>query len=131
MGRVVFLFSILFNGHEFEQTPGDSEGQGSLGVLQSMRSQRVGQDLVTEQQTIYYISFLLLFSNLKNRLSYVLILPFTLVSQIIFLNILFLAYVNKKVSNVYLIGLCSASMRHSEKCLMLCFTYRKRTIKSN
>ena len=84
MGRVVFIFSILFNGHEFEQTPGDSEGQGSLGVLQSMRSRRVGQDLVTEQQTIYYISFLLLCSNLKNRFSYVLILPFTWVSQIIF-----------------------------------------------
>ena len=27
------------NGHEFEQTPGDSEGQGKPGVLQSMRSQ--------------------------------------------------------------------------------------------
>ena len=29
------------NGHEFEQTPGDSEGQESLVVLQSMGSQRV------------------------------------------------------------------------------------------
>ena len=32
------------NGHEFAQTPGDSEGQGSAawtGVLQSMGSQRV------------------------------------------------------------------------------------------
>ena len=27
------------NGHEFEQAPGDGEGQGSLGVLQSMVSQ--------------------------------------------------------------------------------------------
>ena len=26
------------NGHEFEQTPGDSEGQGTLCVLQSMGS---------------------------------------------------------------------------------------------
>ena len=26
------------NGHEFEQTPGDGEGQRSLGMLQSMRS---------------------------------------------------------------------------------------------
>ena len=26
------------DGHEFEEAPGDSEGQGSLGVLQSMRS---------------------------------------------------------------------------------------------
>ena len=24
------------NGHEFEQTPGDSEGQGKPGVVQSM-----------------------------------------------------------------------------------------------
>ena len=35
------------NGHESEQTLGDSEGQGSL---QSMGSQRVRHDLVTEQQ---------------------------------------------------------------------------------
>ena len=27
------------NGREFEQTPGDSEGQGKPGVLQSMGSQ--------------------------------------------------------------------------------------------
>ena len=40
------------NGHEFEQTPGDSEGQGSLGVLQSMGSQRIGHDLATEQQQL-------------------------------------------------------------------------------
>ena len=33
------------NGHEFEQAPGDSEGQT---VLQSMGSQRVGQGWVTE-----------------------------------------------------------------------------------
>ena len=31
------------NGHEFEQTLGDGEGQGSL-VLQSMGSKRVGDD---------------------------------------------------------------------------------------
>ena len=30
--------------------PGDSEGQGKPGVLQSMGSQRVGDDLATEQQ---------------------------------------------------------------------------------
>ena len=29
--RMRWLYSITeFNGHEFEQTPGDSEGQGSL-----------------------------------------------------------------------------------------------------
>ena len=39
--------SITNSGHEFEQTPGDSEGQGSL---QSLGSQRVRHDSVTEQQ---------------------------------------------------------------------------------
>ena len=39
------------NGHEFEQTLGDSEGQGRLGAP-SMGSQRVGNDLVTEQQAM-------------------------------------------------------------------------------
>ena len=37
------------NGHEFEQTPGDNEGQGSL-VWCSHRVAKVGQDWVTEQQ---------------------------------------------------------------------------------
>ena len=37
------------NGHEFEETPGDSEGQGSL-AWQSMGSQRVEHNLATEQQ---------------------------------------------------------------------------------
>ena len=36
------------NGHEFEQTLGDSEGQGSLGMLQSMGLQRIRYDLATE-----------------------------------------------------------------------------------
>ena len=35
------------SGHEFKETPGDSEGQGSL-VWQSMVSQRVGHNLTTE-----------------------------------------------------------------------------------
>ena len=39
-----------FNGHEVEQTPGDSEGQGSLAYFSPCRSQRVGRDLATEQQ---------------------------------------------------------------------------------
>ena len=38
------------NGHEFEQILGDSEGQGSLCVLQSMGLQRVGHDWATEQK---------------------------------------------------------------------------------
>ena len=39
------------NGHEFEQTPGDSEGR-KPGVLLFMGSQRVGHNLATEQQHI-------------------------------------------------------------------------------
>ena len=38
------------DGHEFEQAPGGSEGQGSLVCLQSMGSQQVRQDSVTELQ---------------------------------------------------------------------------------
>ena len=38
------------NAHEFEQALGVGEGQGSLGVLQSMGLQIVGHDLATEQQ---------------------------------------------------------------------------------
>ena len=37
--------------HEFEQTPGASEGTGKPGVLQSMGSQTVGHDLATDQQS--------------------------------------------------------------------------------
>ena len=32
------------NGHEYEQTLGDNEGQGSLARLQPMGSQRVRHD---------------------------------------------------------------------------------------
>ena len=38
-----------FNGHELEQTPGDSEGQGSVANC-SPWGCTVRQDLVTEQQ---------------------------------------------------------------------------------
>ena len=38
-----------FSRHEFEQTPGDSEGQGSLGCCSSW-GHRVRRDLATEQQ---------------------------------------------------------------------------------
>ena len=38
------------NGLEFEQTLGDSEG--NPGILQSVGSQRVGRDLVAEQQPL-------------------------------------------------------------------------------
>ena len=38
------------NGHEFEKTPGDGEGQGSLESLGSMGSTRVGHDVATIEQ---------------------------------------------------------------------------------
>ena len=42
------------NGHESEQTLGDSEGQGSLsGMPQSMQLQRAGHHWATEQQQAY------------------------------------------------------------------------------
>ena len=37
------------SGHEFEQTPGDSEGQGSLACCSSQGC-TVGHDLATERQ---------------------------------------------------------------------------------
>ena len=39
------------NGHDFEQTPGGSEGQGRLACY-SPWGQRVRHDLATEQQQI-------------------------------------------------------------------------------
>ena len=44
------------NGHEFEQTLGDSEGQGSM---QSMEWQRVKHDLAAEQQQLQIFAKLL------------------------------------------------------------------------
>ena len=38
------------NGREFEQSPGDGDGQGNLACLGFMMSQRVRHDWVTEQQ---------------------------------------------------------------------------------
>ena len=40
------------NGHEFEQTPGDGKGQGSLACFQSMGSRRIRHNLGTEQQQV-------------------------------------------------------------------------------
>ena len=40
------------NRHEFEQTPGDSEGQGNLVCYSPWGPQRTGHNLVTEQQQI-------------------------------------------------------------------------------
>ena len=41
------------NEHKFEQTPGDCDGQGKTGLLQSMESQKVRHNLATEQQQIF------------------------------------------------------------------------------
>ena len=38
------------NGHEFEQTPGDNERQGSLACCSPWGSQKVRHNLATEQQ---------------------------------------------------------------------------------
>ena len=46
---------ITLDGHEFEQGPGVDDGQGSL-VLQSMGSQRVGHDWMTELNLLWIIS---------------------------------------------------------------------------
>ena len=46
---------LQFNGHEFEQTPGDSEGQGSLACCQSW-SHRVRHDLVTKQKQTFKLA---------------------------------------------------------------------------
>ena len=40
------------NGHEFEQTLGDSKRQARPGMLQFMESQRVRHNLETEQATL-------------------------------------------------------------------------------
>ena len=40
------------NGHEFEQTPGDSERQGTLACCNPWGSQSVGHNSVTEQHQI-------------------------------------------------------------------------------
>ena len=41
------------NGHEPEQTAGDSEEQGSLACCSPWGSQKVRHDLLTEQQTVF------------------------------------------------------------------------------
>ena len=41
------------NGHEFEPTSGESEGQGSLACCSPWGSQRIGHNLATQQQQPY------------------------------------------------------------------------------
>ena len=61
------------NGHEFEQTPRDSEGQGSLACCSLWGGKEWGHNLVTEQQTWNYelLSFcgrLILLSIMSSKL---------------------------------------------------------------
>ena len=49
------------NGHEFQQTQGDSEGQRSLACCSSWRCKEVRQDWATEQQQDSRWGFLFLF----------------------------------------------------------------------
>ena len=52
------------NGHEFEQAPGDNEGQGSLACCrQSMGLQRVRHKWATEQQQIANFKLLVSFAD--------------------------------------------------------------------
>ena len=43
------------DGHKFEQALRGGDGQGNLGLLQSMELQRLRHDLATEQQYHFYI----------------------------------------------------------------------------
>ena len=51
----MFGWHQRFYGREFEQAPGDGGRTGKPGVLQSMGLQKVGHDLVTEQQQPFTI----------------------------------------------------------------------------
>ena len=56
--RMIWLDGITeINGHGFEQTPGDSEGQGSLLHCSSW-GHRVEHNLVTKQQQYKVLNFL-------------------------------------------------------------------------
>ena len=57
------------NGHEFEQTLRDSEVQGSLACCSPWGSQRVGHDLMAEQQQKDYLHLMWLFTWLELSLS--------------------------------------------------------------
>ena len=64
-----FIFMNGLNGHEFEQTLGDTEGKP--GVLQSMGSQRVGHNWATEQQQRNKFTMTLLFVGMLGHMNIV------------------------------------------------------------
>ena len=59
----------LINGHEFEQTPGDGEGQGRLACLWSTGSQRVRHNLASEQEhaRLFNMDHLFIYKDLSNQ----------------------------------------------------------------
>ena len=59
------------NGHELWQTPGVGEGQGSLGMLQSTRLQRVRCDLVTEQHALTAKHFKQSYTRAKKPINFI------------------------------------------------------------
>ena len=56
----MFGWHHQFDGHEFEQTQQDSEGQGSLVCCSPWGSQRVRHDLATEPQQVWRVKIILL-----------------------------------------------------------------------
>ena len=72
------------HGHEFEQAPGDGEGQGSLVCcMQSMGLQRVRHDWATKQH-VNYIHFTIIISSNILMLYLCYIICFKLISWILF-----------------------------------------------
>ena len=45
------------NGHEFEQAPGDSEGQGSLGCCSPWGRRELGTTELLNNNVEYYVTY--------------------------------------------------------------------------
>ena len=56
------MYLYRLNGHEFEQAPGEGEGQGSLACCSSWGC-RVGLDWATEQKHIFIYFSISLFTH--------------------------------------------------------------------
>ena len=65
------------NGHDFEQTPGNSEGQGSLACCSPWGRKELGHDLATEKQqrilcfhfSVIFFKYYLFWRKLKDLFS--------------------------------------------------------------